>query len=55
MALKFRRIVTGHDETGHAVVKIDEVAKDLVSLRPGATSCVVWTTQGFSGRQHRRG
>ena len=47
MALKFRRLVTGHDETGRAVVKIDEVAKDLVSSRPGATSCVVWTTQGF--------
>jgi len=47
MALQFRRVVTGHDHTGRAVVKIDEMAKHLVSSRPGATSCVVWTTQGF--------
>ena len=47
MAPQIRRIVTGHDATGRAVVKIDEIAKNLVSSRPGATSCVVWTTQGF--------
>src|SRR5438046_1428430 len=33
MALQFRRIVTGHDETGRAVVKIDEVARNFVSSR----------------------
>src|SRR6516165_12684930 len=27
--------------------KIDEIAKNLVSSRPGATSCVVWTSHGF--------
>ena len=47
MALQFRRVVTGHDASGRAVVKIDETAKNLVSSRPGATSCVVWTSQGF--------
>lgn len=47
MALQIRRVVTGHDATGRAVVKIDEIEKNLVSSRPGATSCVVWTTQGF--------
>ena len=47
MALQFRRVVTGHDETGQAVVKIDEIAQNLVSSRPGATAGVVWTTQGF--------
>jgi quercetin dioxygenase-like cupin family protein len=47
MALQFRRIVTGHDETGRAVVKIDEISQNLVSSRPGATASVVWTTQGF--------
>jgi len=47
MALQFRRVVTGHDANGRAVVKIDETAKNLVSSRPGATSCVVWTTEGF--------
>jgi quercetin dioxygenase-like cupin family protein len=47
MALQFRRVVTGHDETGRAVVKIDEISQNLVSSRPGATAGVVWTTQGF--------
>jgi len=47
MALQFRRVVTGYDETGRAVVKIDEISRDLVSSRPGATASVVWTTQGF--------
>ena len=47
MALQFRRVVTGHDAAGRAIVKIDEIAKNLVSSRPGATSSVVWTSQGF--------
>jgi quercetin dioxygenase-like cupin family protein len=47
MALQIRRVVTGHDASGRAVVKIDEVAKNLVSSRPGATACVVWTSEGF--------
>jgi quercetin dioxygenase-like cupin family protein len=47
MALNFRRVVTGHDATGRAVVLIDEIAKHQVSTRPGATACVVWTSEGF--------
>jgi quercetin dioxygenase-like cupin family protein len=47
MALQFRRVITGHDASGRAVVAIDEVAKNLVSSRPGATAGVVWTTEGF--------
>ena len=47
MALQIRRVVTGHDISGRAVVKIDEVARNLVSSRPGATACDVWTTEGF--------
>ncbi len=47
MALQFRRVVTGHNASGRAIVKIDEIAKNVVSSRPGATSCVVWTSQGF--------
>jgi len=47
MTLQIRRVVTGHDASGRAVVEIDEVAKNLVSSRPGATACVVWTTEGF--------
>ena len=44
MTVKVRRVVTGHDGSGRAVVKIDEVSKNIVSNRPGASACVVWTT-----------
>ena len=47
MAVKVRRVVTGHDASGRAVVKIDEVSKNVVSNRPGASACVVWTTESF--------
>ena len=47
MPLQLRRVVTGHDANGRAVVKIDEVSKNLVSGRPGATACVVWTSESF--------
>ena len=47
MPLKFRRVVTGHDANGRAIVQIDQMAKNLVSARPGTTACVVWTTEGF--------
>jgi quercetin dioxygenase-like cupin family protein len=47
MALRVRRVITGHDATGKAVVKIDEVATNATSGRPGATSVNVWTTEGF--------
>jgi quercetin dioxygenase-like cupin family protein len=47
MALQVRRVVTGHDANGRAVVKIDEVSDNLVSNRPGQTACVVWTTESF--------
>jgi quercetin dioxygenase-like cupin family protein len=29
------------------VVKIDEVSKNVVSARPGASACVIWTTESF--------
>jgi quercetin dioxygenase-like cupin family protein len=47
MALQVRRVVTGHDQSGRAIVSIDEVSKNLVSGRPGQMGCVVWTTEGF--------
>jgi quercetin dioxygenase-like cupin family protein len=47
MELKIRRVVTGHDTQGNAIVKIDEVASNVTSGRPGAESLVVWTTRGF--------
>ena len=47
MALRVRRVVTGHDKDGRAIAQIDEVSQNLRSARPGATACVVWTSQGF--------
>jgi hypothetical protein len=38
MAFQVRRVVTGHDAKGRAVVKIDEVSKNIASNRPGATA-----------------
>ncbi len=47
MSLNLRRVVTGHNDNGRAVVKIDEISKNLVSAQPGSTACVVWTTESF--------
>jgi quercetin dioxygenase-like cupin family protein len=47
MALQVRRVITGHDANGRAIVKIDEVSKNIVSSRPGASANVIWTTEGF--------
>lgn len=47
MDLKVRRVVTSHDSDGHAHVMIDEMAHNVISNRPGAESCVVWSTQNF--------
>ncbi|MBM3647477.1 MAG: cupin domain-containing protein [Alphaproteobacteria bacterium] len=45
--MKVRRVVTGHDDQGKAVVKIDEVSRDVVSFRPGATIANIWSSAGF--------
>ena len=47
MPLKLRRVVTGHDANGKAVVKIDEACQNLSVGRPGRSACVVWTTESF--------
>ena len=47
MKLQMRRVVTGHNETGRAKVEVDEIATNVISNRPGASSCVVWSTKGF--------
>ena len=45
--MKIRRVVTAHDGDGKAVVAIDEISRDVVSFRPGATITNVWSTAGF--------
>jgi quercetin dioxygenase-like cupin family protein len=47
MSLTIRRVVTGHDQQGRAIVAIDEVARNVVQTRPGAQAAVIWTTEGF--------
>ena len=47
MAVQVRRVVTGHDANGRAVVKIDETSVNAFSLRPGATAWNIWTSAGF--------
>jgi quercetin dioxygenase-like cupin family protein len=47
MSFEIRRVVTGHDSNGRAIVLYDEIGKEVSSGRPGATACVVWTTEGW--------
>ena len=47
MSLKIRRVVTGHDDDGKAVVQIDEVCRNVISRRERHHSCVVWSTASF--------
>jgi quercetin dioxygenase-like cupin family protein len=47
MSLKIRRVVTGHDDDGRAVIAVDEICKNVMSRRPNHESCVVWSTGSF--------
>jgi len=47
MSLNIRRVVTGHDAQGRAVVAVDEVCRNVISRRPQHASCVVWSTGSF--------
>ncbi|QIE27208.1 hypothetical protein SBC1_53580 (plasmid) [Caballeronia sp. SBC1] len=47
MTLSVRRIVTGHNANGKAVVAIDELVVRSTSLREGAQGAVIWSTEGF--------
>ena len=47
MSLKIRRVVTGHDLNGRAVVTIDEMCRNVISGRPNHASCVAWSTGEF--------
>jgi quercetin dioxygenase-like cupin family protein len=44
--MQLRRVVTGHDANGRAIVQIDDVLEGT-SARPGASAAVVWATEGF--------
>jgi quercetin dioxygenase-like cupin family protein len=47
MSLKIRRVVTGHDAEGRAKVLIDEQVRNVISMRPGANSSVIWSSDSL--------
>jgi mannose-6-phosphate isomerase-like protein (cupin superfamily) len=48
MSLNIRRVVTGHDKNGKAIVEIDEIGTAKKNPRPGAEYVELWSTQeGF--------
>jgi quercetin dioxygenase-like cupin family protein len=46
MSLQFRRVVTGHNADGRAVVLMDDRLTGQ-SRRPGTHAAVIWTTESF--------
>jgi quercetin dioxygenase-like cupin family protein len=44
MAINIRRVVTGHDANGKAVVRIDDVGAHVASGRPQMSRQLIWTT-----------
>jgi quercetin dioxygenase-like cupin family protein len=44
MALNVRRVVTGHDRNGKAVVRIDDVGANKQSARKNVTRQDIWST-----------
>jgi mannose-6-phosphate isomerase-like protein (cupin superfamily) len=48
MSLNIRRVVTGHDKNGKAIVEIDETSTAQKNPRPGAEYFELWSTSdGF--------
>ncbi len=42
--MNIRRVVTGHDHEGRAIVRVDEICRNVISRRPRHQSCVIWST-----------
>ena len=53
MTLQVRRVVTGHDADGRAIVEIDEVSKQVFTGRPGAIFRVIEFAPDLAARNHR--
>jgi mannose-6-phosphate isomerase-like protein (cupin superfamily) len=47
VSLSVRRVVTGHDAQGRAIVQSDGPMPNVAATRPGAMATVVWTSEGF--------
>jgi quercetin dioxygenase-like cupin family protein len=44
MTINIRRVVTGHDAHGKAIVRIDDVGAHVASGRPNMSRQLIWTT-----------
>ena len=47
MTNNVRRVVTGHDKNGKAIVTIDEIITDISRPRPGQSGALVFMTDAF--------
>lgn len=47
MAIKIRRVVTGHDKTGKAIVLHDGIAPNVLAQRAKQERVLLWTTETF--------
>src|SRR2546422_11709071 len=45
--MNIRRVVTGHDDQGRAIVRVDEICRNVISRRPRHQSCLMWSTGSF--------
>lgn len=45
MTLNIRRVITGHDAAGKAVVRIEDIGANRKSSRPNQSAQVIWTTE----------
>ena len=55
MALRVRRVVTGHDKDGRAIAKIDEMSQEPALGAAGRDRLRRVDQPGLPGRQYRRG
>ena len=44
MTITVRRVVTGHNDQGKAIVSYDEISDNAISKRDGQSGTVIWTT-----------
>src|ERR1700756_547082 len=44
MGVQIRRIVTGHDASGKAIVKTDEQVTAVPRIAAGISGCEIWST-----------
>ena len=53
MTLAIRRVVTGHDDQGKAILLFDELSPHTRSNREGHDSCTIWSTGSFPADNSR--